>query len=97
MTAGAVPDSRAPWERARDHLYDRIKQLAKEKGTSLTEMASALGYSRGGIPNMMHAKKGPNFRLLMELAGYLGCHSIEELMGDFGSREFLQQMRPPGS
>lgn len=95
VTAEAAPNYRAPWERAREQMYQRVKQLAKEKQTTITKMSLALGYSRGGIPNMFKADKGPNFRLLMEIAAYLECHSIEELLGEFGSHRYLEEMRRP--
>lgn len=91
------PEIRAPWERAREQLYKRVLALAEAKETSLAKIGNDLGYSRGGIPSMIKSGKGPNFRLLIELAGYLDCNSLEELMGEFGSHPYLRdgRIKPP--
>ncbi len=60
-------------------IYDRIKDIAHQKGISLTKMERDLGFSQGNLGRMM--KKDPKISSLQEVADYLGV-TVSLLIGE---------------
>lgn len=60
-------------------IYDRIKDIAHQKGISLTTMERDLGFSQGNLGRMM--KKDPKISSLQEVADYLGV-TVSLLIGE---------------
>lgn len=64
-------------------VYDRIKQLCKEKGISVRKLEQALGYGNGAMSKLNSAKA--SYERMSELASYFGV-SIDYLTGKTDDR-----------
>ncbi len=65
-------------------FYERLRDICKERGTTVTNMLSKLGISTGSTGNW---KRGslPNGDILMKIADYLDTSIDYILLGEFRS------------
>lgn len=59
-------------------LYERIKELCKERGTNITALEKACGFARGSLSKI--DKHKPSAEKLQKIATYLGV-TVDELTG----------------
>jgi transcriptional regulator with XRE-family HTH domain len=61
-------------------FYERLKELCKKRGTSVTAMSKKLGLSSGNVTNWKNGRN-PKTEIIIKIANYLGV-SVEYLMGN---------------
>ena len=62
----------------------RIKELCKEKGTTLLSLSNGIGISQPSISQIANGKINPSLDTLEKIANYLGV-GIEELFAPAGA------------
>lgn len=63
-------------------VYDRIKSLCEQNGTTVTALEKALGFGRGSIGKLKDNRK-PSYERVQKIAVYFGV-SVEYLYGGEG-------------
>lgn len=66
-------------------FYERLKELCKNRGTSVTAMAKALNLSSGNVTNWKHGRK-PKVYIALKIAEFLNV-SVEYLMCEDSAKE----------
>lgn len=66
-------------------FYQRLHEICKEKGTSVTKMTKELGLSSGNLTNWKNGRL-PKTEIAMKIADYLGV-SLHYLMGETDQKE----------
>lgn len=61
-------------------FYNRLKELCKNKGTSVTAMSKELGLSSGNVTNWKNGRL-PKTAIMIQIANYLNV-SVDYLMGE---------------
>ena len=62
-------------------FYDRVNELCRERGISITALALALGFSKGTPSNWKTMTKPPRAENVKKVAEYFGV-TVASLMGD---------------
>ncbi len=62
-------------------FYDRVNELCRERGISITALALALGFSKGTPSNWKTMTKPPRAENVKKVAEYFGV-TVVSLMGD---------------
>ena len=62
-------------------FYDRVNELCREHGISITALALALGFSKGTPSNWKTMTKPPRAENVKKVAEYFGV-TVASLMGD---------------
>lgn len=66
-------------------FYQRLHEICKEKGTSVTKMTKELGLSSGNLTNWKNGRL-PKTEIAIKIADYLGV-SLHYLMGETDQKE----------
>lgn len=73
-------------------IYDRIKQLCKDNGVTVTGTESALGFARGSLCKI--DKNKPSIEKVSKLADYLHTTSDYIMTGESSSDKKKSQLNP---
>lgn len=78
----------------RENLHPTVERLAEEQETTLSELATQIGY--GGVSGLSAALKGRTdlpLSKLLRLAALLDVWSVEELFGRSATSKVLEDLR----
>lgn len=66
-------------------FYERLKELCKNRNTSVTAMAKNLGLSSGNVTNWKNGRK-PKTDIALKIANFLNV-SVEYLLGEYSTKD----------
>ena len=66
-------------------FYERLKELCKKRGTSVTALSKELGLSSGNVTNWKNGRN-PKTDIALKIANHFGV-SVEYLMGETDIKE----------
>jgi len=71
-------------------IGDRVRELAVDKGWSLTKLAAESGVGLGTVMEIARGEREPSLSTMLAFVSSLGLRSIEELLAPLGTVELCK-------